>query len=272
MSSVGRAHQPRGSCLETLSPPLIHGEGTPDATWRGWLNEQSFAQPGLAALVPAGGRLVVVAPHPDDEILACGALLAVCARSGVPVRVIALTDGEASHGTHDVLAMQQLAARRCGESVRGLAVLGLAARDVRRWHLPDGHLRYRQEAMTTALLGVLTPQDVVLTTWAEDGHPDHEAAGVAATAACAAVGCALLQAPVWMWHWAVPADARVPWSQMVALVAEPRDVSLKQQALACHRSQWHPAGPELAPILGEAICARAVWPVEYFFRTPRHEA
>jgi LmbE family N-acetylglucosaminyl deacetylase len=258
--------------MDPLTTPLIHGDGTPEAAWRGWLNDQPFVQPGLAALVPAGGRLIVVAPHPDDEILACGALLAACARSGLRVLVIALTDGDASHGTHDAGAMRQLAAQRCGESARGLAVLGLAASDVRRWHLPDGQLQQHQASIATALSGVLAPDDVVLTTWAQDGHPDHEAAGAAATTACAALGCALLQAPVWMWHWAAPFDARVPWSQMVAFDAEPRDVALKQQALACHRSQLPPAAHGQLPILGEAICARAARPVEYFFRMPRHDA
>ena len=100
------------------------------------------------------------------------------------------------------------------------------------------------------------------------GHgrpPDHDAAGDAVSAACSAVGCTVLQTPVGMWHWATPGDARVPWSHMVALKTSPAAVDLKQQALACHRSQLSPAVQGQAPILNAAICARASWPVEYFF-------
>jgi LmbE family N-acetylglucosaminyl deacetylase len=40
--------------------------------------------------------------------------------------------------------------------------------------------------------------------WRHDGHPDHDAAGRAATIASAAAGAPLLQYLVWAWHWADP--------------------------------------------------------------------
>ena len=245
--------------------PLIHGHGTPEPVWCEWLARQRFALAAVTSLVPHGCRLVVVAPHPDDEILACGGLLAACTRRSAAVLVVALTDGDASHGTHDSLAMHELALKRRAESAEGLDVLGLPTRDVVRWHLPDGHVRKYQGQITTDLVGLLRPLDVVVTTWAMDGHPDHDAAGDAASAACSVVGCSLLQAPVWMWHWAVPGDARVPWSQMVALNASPKVVDLKQQALACHRSQLSFAADGQMPVLGAAIRARALRSAEYFF-------
>ena len=251
--------------MGTVTLPLIHGQGTPETVWREWLTGQRFPSADLALLVPLGSRLVVVAPHPDDEILACGGLLAACVQSRVPVRVIGLTDGDASHGTDDPLAMRQLAVQRRVESCAGLRVLGLAACNVVRWHIPDGCVRQYQARITQAMIRLLQPSDVVVTPWAMDGHPDHDAAGDAVSAACSAVGCAVLQAPVWMWHWATPGDARVPWSQMVALRTSPAAVELKQQALACHRSQLSPAVQGQAPILNAAIRARALRPVEYFF-------
>lgn len=253
--------------------PLINGDGTPEPVWRDWLAAQHFAPLLLASLVPMGSRLVVVAPHPDDEILACGALLADCVRNSIEVLVIALTDGDASHGTHDQLAMRRLAERRRAESANGLGVLGLLTRHVIRLRLPDGQLRQHQGQITAALLHLLNAFDVVVTTWALDGHPDHEAAGEAAVAACHARGCTVLQAPVWMWHWAQPGDARVPWAHMVALGASPEASALKQQALACHNSQLISAVYGQTPILGAAMCARAMRPAEYFFKgAPLYEA
>ena len=248
-----------------MTLPLIHGHGTPEPVWREWLAKAQFPRACTACLVPEGARLVVVAPHPDDEILACGGLLAACTRRHTAVLVVALTDGDASHGTHNPLAMRELALKRCVESAEGLHVLGLATRDVLHWHVPDGLVRKHQAQITAALVGLLRPSDVVVTTWAMDGHPDHDAAGDAAIAACRIAGCALLQAPVWMWHWAVPGDARVPWSHMVALGASPETVALKQRALACHRSQLSADAQGQAPILGAAIRARAGRSAEYFF-------
>lgn len=42
----------------------------------------------------AGDRLLIVAPHPDDEVLGCGGLIATAAAQGVPVRVVYLTSGD----------------------------------------------------------------------------------------------------------------------------------------------------------------------------------
>lgn len=75
----------------------IEGDGTPETAWRAW--------PPLAALPrldPAGvRRALVVAPHPDDEVLGPGGTLAVLAAGGTAVAVLALTDGEASHPASD---------------------------------------------------------------------------------------------------------------------------------------------------------------------------
>src|SRR5256885_3740407 len=37
-------------------------------------------------------RIVIVAPHPDDEILGCASLLRRCAQQGLPCLVISVTD------------------------------------------------------------------------------------------------------------------------------------------------------------------------------------
>ena len=57
------------------APPRIQGEGTSGRVWQAWLPALACADMApVAGLLPAQ-RLVVVAPHPDDEVLACGALI-----------------------------------------------------------------------------------------------------------------------------------------------------------------------------------------------------
>ena len=41
--------------------------------------------------------MVVIAAHPDDEVLGVGGTMAVLAAGGAQLRLIAVTDGEASH-------------------------------------------------------------------------------------------------------------------------------------------------------------------------------
>ena len=90
--------------------------------------------------------VVVIAPHPDDEVLGVGGLLALLARKGTAIHIIAVTDGEASHPSSPTVSQRDLAARRVAESEKALALLGLQAASVERLGLPDGDVRRVESA------------------------------------------------------------------------------------------------------------------------------
>jgi len=251
--------------MDALNERAILDAGTPDTAWTPWLARQPMRRVAMDSLCPAPSRLVVVAPHPDDEVLACGGLLALRAAAGLPSLVIALSDGEASHGTHDALASRRLGDRRVQESRAGLRALGVQAPSVLRLGLADGSIATAVELIAAKLALRLRPTDTVVVTWAMDGHPDHEAAADASLRAAAASACRVLQAPVWMWHWAAPADRRVPWNHMLALDLPEHAIQAKQAALRCHQSQLEDRGAGLGPVLVPSIVDRAARATEYFF-------
>ena len=249
------------------APRTILPAGTPEALWHQCATLAQVRTLPFTQLLQPDQRLVVVAPHPDDEILACGGLLALHSARGGSTLVVAVTDGEASHPPQPNRSTQQLAHLRCAESQEGLLRLGVAAGplQVRRLSLPDSALARHTALLEGALSAWLHPDDVVVTTWQLDGHPDHEACGSAVARACAVAGCRLLQAPVWMWHWGQPGDARVPWADLVRVPLPAAVVARKQHALAAHVSQLQPAQPGEAPILGQAMASRLARQAEYFF-------
>lgn len=251
--------------MDAVADRRIRDAGTPDTQWLPWLARQPFRTLPLSGLVPASSRLVVVAPHPDDEVLGCGALLAMRAALQWPCLIVAVSDGEASHGPADAEASRKLANTRADESASGLQMLGVAHREVVRLGLPDGGIAAAEASLASRLTVLVQPHDVVLATWEFDGHPDHEAVGRAARQVCARSGCRLLQAPVWMWHWAEPEDARVPWNKLCALELPADAVRRKQAALRSHRSQLAACGDGSGPVLVQSIVQRAARRHEYFF-------
>ena len=74
---------------------LIQGTGTPESAWQVWLPSGGIATGALHECLPRSARLVVVAPHPDDDVLACGGLMAMHRAQGGDISVIGVTDGEA---------------------------------------------------------------------------------------------------------------------------------------------------------------------------------
>lgn len=250
---------------DTATDREIQGVGMPESVWLPWLAQQRVPSVSISDLCPAQSRLVVVAPHPDDEILACGGWLALRAGRGQPCLVVAVTQGEASHGTLDPSACARLARRRTKESYAGLGALGLSAASVVRLGLPDGQVASMVFALAMKLLPLLKPDDVVVTTWSLDGHPDHEATSEAVWQAAAKVGCRLLEAPVWMWHWASPDDLSIPWGRLMCIDLPEQALDAKQVALSHHQSQHERRAGGLDAVLVPSIVERAARPREYFF-------
>ena len=258
-------HRMRADVSAAPSPVrAIRGEGTAESHWLGWPGLRALPRRQLREWLPAGVRLVVIAPHPDDEILGGGGLLAEHVAQGGAAAVVAVTDGEASHGGGGA-HVGRLAARRRRESASGLARLGVAGVAVHRLGLPDGGVAQHVDGLARVLAALLRPSDVALSTWRLDGHPDHEASGAAAAQACAAAACRLLEAPVWMWHWAAPGDARVPWEHLCGFSVPMHVRAAKEWAIAAHATQLEARGQALGPVLGRSVLARAVRDTEYFF-------
>ena len=237
----------------------IDGSGTPETRWRAW--PATAAWPKLELERHPGRPPLVVAPHPDDEILGVAGLMAMLGAADV----VSVTDGEASHPDSTVYTPAELARIRQAETEEALARLGLDQAEVHRLGQPDGGID--EHAVTAALTGLLAPGQWCLATWRSDGHPDHEAVGRAAAAACAATGARLLEYPIWTWHWAEPDDPRVPWERAHRIDLTPDAVLLKAAAVAAFPSQIAPLGPAEADaaILPPHVLARFARPFETVF-------
>lgn len=247
------------------SSRAIVGPGTDEADWQRWPLLHALPEVDLAELVPDAARAVIVAPHPDDEVLASGGMLAMLAVRGGQTLVVGVTDGDASHPGSRRWSPEKLAQCRHGEAIAGLRQLGISAQSYLRLSLPDGRVHSHRAWLVDFLIRVLRPGDVVLSTWNADGHPDHEATAIAAAKACAAVHCRHLQSPVWMWHWAVPGDTRVPWTQLRQLRLTPDALRRKRLALLAHASQLAVQDIDAPPVLSPFAVKRMLRPFEYLF-------
>ena len=238
----------------SLAPNPIDAPGTDEASWSTWLNALPYA--GMAWLASA----VIVAAHPDDEVLGVGGLISDLAAAGTRLRVIAVTDGEHSHrGLGDPA---DLARRRIRETSAALRALGAGTAEVIRLGLPDSGLGRHEGELTAELRRLVAGFDVCFAPWARDLHPDHEAAGRAANRTSQRV----LWYPVWMWHWARPGDPRVPWDGAFQVPLSPRAVAGKRAAIGCFDSQTEDRGRALGPVLSPAMLAHFTRATEVLFR------
>lgn len=229
------------------------GAGTPESCWRAWPGLSSFPEMNWGS----PGPVLVVAPHPDDEILGPGGTLWLLARSGYTLSVLFVTDGEGSHPDSTAITRGALAKRRRLEAAEARSILGLGPVAVRYLSVPDGEVAGNERNLVEAIVESCEPRGIVLAPWRYDGHPDHDASGRAAAEAASAAGARLVEYPVWMWNWTTPGDQRVPWSRARSTALPATALEAKWAAVDAFTSQIAPIGPDEGDgtILPEAILA-----------------
>lgn len=83
------------------------------------------------------GPVLVVAPHPDDETIGCGAAIARFCEEKQPLRIVIVTDGRASAKSARI-SPDELAVLRRKETLSATGKLGVAEQDVIFLGYPDG--------------------------------------------------------------------------------------------------------------------------------------
>lgn len=123
------------------------------------------------------GPVLILAPHPDDEVFGCGGALLRHVEAGDAVRVVILTDG--GRGVDD---SGEYVRQRRQESLKAAALLGYSPPVF--WELPDRGLEYG-EPLIRRLLESIEDSAAALVyapSWWE-AHPDHRALAMAAAEA-----------------------------------------------------------------------------------------
>ncbi|WP_261664978.1 PIG-L deacetylase family protein [Deinococcus sp. Marseille-Q6407] len=212
------------------------------------------------------GPVWVVAPHPDDEALGCGALLAALTAQQTEVWALLLTDGGFSHPGSQAYPRERLVAARLAEWRRGLDLLGVPEERTRALGFPDGQLAEVPVATVTQAVQQAfqaAPPALVLLPWQRDPHPDHRAAWAPVRAASPAP---VLGYSVWLTErgagpdWPSAAEAQALSFDTAPYAAH------KAAAIAAHATQLgtitdDPGGFTLAP----EMVVRAVAGPELYF-------
>ncbi len=190
----------------------------------------------------APGTALVLAPHPDDESLGCGGLIAEACLAGRPPLVVVATDGAGSHPRSPSWPAPRLRDQREAETRAAVACLGLPHGHLAFLRLPDTQApregpAFERAVNRLATLAAAHGCDTILAPWRHDPHCDHEAAWHMARALAAQSGRRLLAYPVW--GWLIPPDTVLdaPAPEGWRLPIGPH-LQAKALAIRSHRSQY----------------------------------
>lgn len=218
------------------------------------------------------GPLLVVSPHPDDDVFGSGGLIASETNRGRKVRIIILTDGAASHLGHPTISAEQLIRMRQAEAQAAAECVGVPPTHMHFLDLPDGQLprlapALRAKAITTLtqLIVEIAPSTVVLPT-RYDGSAEHNAAHAITVEALTTARCHARRLGSLVWSAYSPRLLA-----KIVGVAEP----IRRYPIRCHRaakaraiaayvSQTQPLEPWTHVTLPRAFTASFRFGSEYF--------
>lgn len=171
-------------------------------------------------------RVLVIAPHPDDESIGCGGTICVHSDRGDRVHTVFLSSGE--RGIPGV-APEEAGRIREGEARAAAQVLRVS--DVEFLRCPDGRVggHVVEAAAVLAPIVERVAPELIYLPHAGDAHPDHQAALPIvrmAVAACGAVGVTLLTYEIW-----TPLTSYYHVENVTAVMDR------KLSAIRCHASQ-----------------------------------
>lgn len=213
---------------------------------------RASAMSTLAEFLASPRRLLVIAPHPDDESLGAGGLIQRAIGSGGKVHVIFVTDGDNNPWPQRYMERRwrigpgdraRWGQRRRAEGLRALELLTGGAGSHESLGLPDaGILELRRQGAPGArpaierAIRALQP-DLLVVPSPHDRHPDHRACHLYAVEAAANTGfdgrvCAYLIHRPWAWKLL----ARSERSDH-ALTLSASEQARKLSAIECHRTQ-----------------------------------
>ena len=212
---------------------------------------------------PPGRRAVVVAPHPDDELLGCGGTIQKHLAAGEQVDVVFMTSGERTASfvgaAHDARIEQ-----REGEAVAACAHVGLAAAHLHFLRAPDGDAASGREALAGALQR-LAP-DLLYVPNPRDPHRDHVATARIASELVAEVPSIVTVAVYEVWSPIRPnvvvdvsdqLDAKVEAVGMYASATEVVGYPHTSRGLAAYRAGLASTGARYAEVFTLRSPARA---------------
>lgn len=146
------------------------------------MSENTLA-PYAPSDLPSDLHILVLAPHPDDEVFGCGGAIALHSQAGADVHVVLVTSGDAGGGAEE----------RIQESRQASKILGYQS--LLCWNLPDRGVVYC-DALIQRIEQFIQERSITLvyapSLW--ENHPDHRAVALGAIEAVRRVPtCALMQ-------------------------------------------------------------------------------
>jgi LmbE family N-acetylglucosaminyl deacetylase len=116
--------------------------------------------------------VLVVAPHPDDDVIGCGGSIIKHVKAGKKVKIAYVTSGDAGSLKY---TKEELGRMREEEAPRGANILGVPADQLVFLRAPDGYVEFHKQDLLIQMASLIRSErpGLVYVPHAKDAHKDH---------------------------------------------------------------------------------------------------
>lgn len=216
------------------------------------------------SLSKLGEQIVIIAPHPDDEVIGCGGLIIRLVTDGRLPHVIVMTGGEESHRSCCELSVKDLKQARRKLTDDALRMLSIDRNHIHVFDFPDGGISADDPEMTKLkeLIDEINPDTVFVPHWGE-GWPDHVMAAKIVKE-IAPKQAAIYEYCVWMWYYNVWRG--LDWKNAYKLKMTLREHQLKLEAMDAYTKPLAPCGKPWSGVLPKIFMQANSRDTELYFR------
>lgn len=211
--------------------------------------------------------VLIVAPHPDDEAIGCGGLIArLCAEGHAPHVVVMTGGGGSLRGYSDMPESEVIKARR-NLTLNSAKALGLPESNIHFLDFVDGHIGDRPESEMNRikeLIEQLQP-DAIFVPHSGEGWPDHlNTRNIVLNSKLLPLNSpSVYEYCVWMWYYNV---WNLDWRNAFQLKMADAEHSAKLKAVDAYIKPLAPCGQAWSGVLPKPFIKANTARQELYFK------
>lgn len=212
----------------------------------------------------ADGKCLILAPHPDDEVMGCGGLIQRLCEQGNPPHVVILTGGGQSHAACCHLPESDIKKERRAMASQILQNLGSPVGHLHLLDFPDGSISAQHKEMQTLqkLVSEIQPEIVFIPHHGE-GWSDHLICRELIDKITSLGTVAIYEYCVWLWYYNV---WQLDWKCASLLRLTKTEHDAKCRAVEEYTEKTVPCGKPWSGVLPKLLIWACKWNKELYFR------
>jgi LmbE family N-acetylglucosaminyl deacetylase len=210
-------------------------------------------------------KILIIAPHPDDEIFGCAGLIQKRIHEKKEVHVIILSGGEGSHAGCCKIDNRKLINTRRSLSVKASEILNLPVNQLHFMNYPDGgiHFNHPETGHLKELIHTLRP-DAIFVPHTKEGWSDHiEAGTIIRKLLSNTPAIEIYEYCVWFWYYF---SWKSDWKNAYLIKMNKTEHQLKNKAIDAYILPKAPCGKPWSGVLPATFIWGNRWSKELYFK------